>query len=137
MIFWILLILVVGLVAYVRLAPSDPPQWHQRSGVTALGEKKFKSGYIWREAVEGDGSERLAAFDALAQATPFTTVLAGSVEQGQVTYVTRSKWIGFPDYTTIGIADGTLEIHARLRFGRSDLGVNAKRVKNWLAALKG
>lgn len=137
MFLWILLILVVAGLAYVRLAPSDPATWHQRSSVTAMGEKKFKSGYIWREAVEGDGSDRLRALDALAQATPRTTLLAGSVEEGQVTYVTRTQWAGFPDYTTISVAEGTLEIHARLRFGQSDLGVNAKRVKSWRAALEG
>lgn len=136
MLLWILLILVVAALAFVRLAPSDPARWHKRSSVTAMGEKKFKSGYIWREAVEGDGVEMLRALNAVAAATPHTTLLAGSVEEGQVTYVTRTQWAGFPDYTTISVAEGTLEIHARLRFGQSDLGVNAKRVKGWLAALK-
>ena len=30
---------------------------------------------------------------------------------------------------------GDLEVFARLRFGKSDLGVNTRRVKGWLAQL--
>lgn len=133
---WIVLIVGIGLLAYVRLASSDPGVWHAASRVTDLGEKAFPGGYVWREAVEGDGTAQLQALDDAAMATPRTVRLAGSVAERQITYVTRSKWMGFPDYTTVGIYDGVLEINARLRFGKSDLGVNAKRVKGWRGALQ-
>ncbi|HHB81701.1 MAG TPA: DUF1499 domain-containing protein, partial [Aliiroseovarius sp.] len=53
-----------------------------------------------------------------------------------MTFVTRSRLWGFPDYTTIAYADGRITIFARLRFGRSDLGVNAARVGAWRELLE-
>ena len=79
----------------------------------------------------------LARVDAAARALPRTRVLAGSVNEGRITYVTRSKVIGFPDYTTVEHSDGLLRMHARLRFGRSDLGVNAERLRHLLTAAEG
>ncbi len=83
-------------------------------------------------AVPGD----LAALDAIIRAEPRTHVLAGSVGEGMVTYVTRSKMFGFPDYTTVQQRGDTLAIHARLRYGKSDMGVNKARVERWLNALR-
>ena len=61
-----------------------------------------------------------------------TEVLAGSPSEGRVTYITRSMWFGFPDYTTVQLEDDGLEIYGRLRFGQSDQGVNRARVEGWL-----
>lgn len=138
MVFWIVVAVAVGFAAYVRLAPSDPAVWHKGTGQSELGETRRDNSFVWREEVAGDGKARLAQIDAVIMATARTTRLAGSVEAGQITYVTRSKVMGFPDYTTVGIYGATpkyIEIFGRLRFGRSDLGVNAKRIKSWLAAL--
>ena len=63
-------------------------------------------------------------------------VLAGSVEEGMVTYITRSAVFGFPDYTTVRQRGDELEIYGRLRMGYSDLGVNGKRIDRWLALLR-
>lgn len=143
MFLWIVVILFVVLVGYIRLAPSEPGRWHAHArGAPEMGEFRSEGAYIWREPVEGDGRDRLKALDAVVLATPRTDRFEGSVDEAMITYITRSKWMGFPDYTTIGIHDGAaegryLEIYGRLRFGRSDLGVNAKRIKGWLTALKG
>lgn len=82
------------------------------------------------------GPDGLARLDKVARATARTRVLAGSVEEGMVTYITRSAVIGFPDYTTVRQEGDTLTLFARLRFGRSDFGVNAKRADAWLAAIQ-
>jgi hypothetical protein len=135
--FWILLILLLGLLAFIRFAPSDAARWHRGTGKDDLGGKQFPGGYVWREEVTGDGRAELAALDRAAQSEPRTTRLAGSVDEGRITYVTRSRIMGFPDYTTIGVYGAEpayLEIWGRLRFGRSDLGVNAARVGRWRAA---
>lgn len=70
---------------------------------------------------------------------PRTKRLVGTPSEGQVTYITRSKTIGFPDFTTVKAIpgpDGTrLAVFARLRFGREDFGVNRARVEGWLEAL--
>ena len=138
MAFWFFILIVLGFAAYVRLAPSDPARWHRAAAIPGTESKQLKGGYIWRKAVAGDGRAELARLDAAASAAPRTSRLAGTVEEGQITYVTRSAAWGFPDYTTASLQqaeDGRtyLEIYGRLRFGRSDMGVNARRVKGWVA----
>ncbi|TDE35089.1 DUF1499 domain-containing protein [Antarcticimicrobium sediminis] len=124
----VVVVLVVAGLAFIRLAPSDPERWHRPLKVSA--DKTFKSGVTRRLPA---GPEALARFDAIVRATPRTRVLAGSVGEGLITYVTRSRGMGFPDYTTVQQAGDVLEIYARSRFGRSDLGVNKARVEGWLA----
>ena len=136
-------LLVVLAAAYVRLAPSDPDRWHRFAPPGPPGDYPATGGFTARRVVGGDPAGVMAALDQIARDTPRTRVLAGSAAEGFVTYVTRSALWGFPDYTTVYLtrtdpqADGdtTLTIHARLRFGQSDMGVNAARVRAWLAAL--
>ena len=123
-----LLVAVIAVMAFIRLAPSDPLRWHQMPG--AVTDRDLEGGAMRR--VEGD----LAALDAIIRDTPRTRVLAGSVDRGMVTYVTRSLVMGFPDYTTVRQDGEALEIYGRLRFGRSDLGVNAARIDGWLERLR-
>ena len=130
MIFWALVILIVGGVAWIRLAPSDPAVWHIDPKVTA--DQDLADGVRRRIPQETGTFEEL---DRIILATPRTEIVAGSVPEGKVTYITRSKWMGFPDYTTVMAHDGVLELHARLRFGTSDLGVNKARVDGWLNEL--
>ena len=142
MILGALALLVLGFALYVRLAPSDPARWHVAPAAAATQDCTVEQG-------EGDARaacllmipapEVLARLDAIAMATPRTTRLAGSPEDGRITWITRSALWGFPDYTTAEAApDGTgtrLTVHARLRFGRSDMGVNAARLRDWLPRL--
>lgn len=130
MVFLLAVVAVIGVGAYIRLAPSDAGIWH----VTPIGaaNQDYQGGVV--RVVEA-GPDGLARLDAIARATPRTTVLAGSVQEGMITYVTRTKIIGFPDYSTAQQDGDTLRIHARLRFGRSDFGVNRNRVDGWLAGL--
>ena len=123
-----ILIVVGGVMAYVRLAPSDPARWHDMP--EEITDRDLEGGVLRR--VEGD----LAALDTIIRDTPRTQVLAGSVKEGMITYVTRSRVFGFPDYTTVRQAGDMLELHGRLRFGESDLGVNAARVDGWLERLR-
>ena len=76
------------------------------------------------------------AADAYMRGLPRTQVLDGSVEDGRVTYVTRTRVIGFPDYTTLEYSNGQLKAYARLRFGQSDLGVNRERLERLFAAIQ-
>ena len=142
MVLGLLALLVIGFGAYVRLAPSDPARWHVSPTPAAQPDCTVQQG-------EGDAratcllpaapSEALARLDAIAMATPRTTRLAGSPEEGRITWITRSALWGFPDYTTAeATPDATgsrLTLHARLRFGRSDMGVNAARLRDWLPKL--
>ena len=142
MVLGLLALMIVGFGLYVRLAPSDPARWHvsppdaTRADCTIdVGEGDARVTCL----IPGTVEEALARLEAIAIATPRTTRLAGSPEEGRITWVTRSALWGFPDYTTAeGKPDGAqarVTIHARLRFGRSDMGVNAARLREWLASL--
>ncbi|MEM8654584.1 MAG: DUF1499 domain-containing protein [Pseudomonadota bacterium] len=124
-------VLAAGLFAFVRLAPSDPDRWHVPIADTS--SQNMTGGAI--RVTETD-REALARVDAAMQALPRTRAIAGSVPDGRITYVTRSKWVGFPDYTTIEYSGGLLKMHARLRFGKSDLGVNRERLERLLRVAK-
>lgn len=127
MVFYIILLVIFGGLAFIRLAPSNPAVWHVDPKVTA--DQDLTGGVRRRVPAGADGFDQL---NAIVLATPRTDLLAGSADEGFATYVTRSKWFGFPDYTTVKQDDGVLEIWARLRFGKSDMGVNKARVDGWL-----
>ena len=131
MVLWLLIALVAGFGLFFRLAPSDPARWHLP--VVAEADRDLPGGVI---RVIKTGPDGLARLDVVARATPRTTVLAGSVDEGTVTFVTRSRVFGFPDYTTAQQNGDTLRIFGRLRFGRRDFDVNRTRVEGWLAALQ-
>ena len=142
LIFASLVIAVLGLMAFVRLAPSDPARWHVAQSdagwATAPPDSVLPEpggARLRLSAERGAPKDLLARLDAVALATPRTTRLAGSVSEGRITWVTRSALWGFPDYTTAEVREDGLHIHARLRFGSEDMGVNTKRLQGWLAAI--
>ena len=130
-IFWAIVLIVLGGLAWIRFAPSDPAVWHVDPMVSA--DQDLANG-VRRRIPAGEDSFR--KLDRIILATPRTEMLAGGVEEGRATYVTRTRWMGFPDYTTVQQSDDALELYARSRFGQSDLGVNKARVESWLDALR-
>lgn len=80
----------------------------------------------------------LTALDGIAQTEIRTKFLAGTVAQNRLSYVTRSSFWGFPDVTTFAVRPhpngAEIAILARLRFGKKDFDVNAKRVDAWIKA---
>ncbi|MBM3609420.1 MAG: DUF1499 domain-containing protein [Alphaproteobacteria bacterium] len=139
----IVLITLAGLMAAIRLAPVDVAQWHQPLSALAQSPEAPAGEVI---ALEGGArlrilagtlppQELLAKLDTIAMASPRTRRVAGSAADGRITWETRSLFWGFPDYTTAEAqADGVI-LYARLRFGRRDFGVNAARLKEWLARI--
>lgn len=147
MLIWILvLVLLAGaaFAAYVRLAPSDPAVWQvDPTTVTPPNSPN----YALLKPGEGDDpvfavtpAALIAALNTVALATPRVTVLAGSEEAGEITYIARSALWGFPDYVsvkTVPAGDGAqVAIFSRSRYGYSDMGVNAARLSSWMAALQ-
>ncbi len=146
------IIALLGLMSYVRLAPVTVVQWHT-SLLTTTAELETRAGGSCADSVAATGiggaiaacslpgtaSDILARLDAIALATPRTQRIAGSPEEGLITWETRSLIWGFPDYTTAQAQtrDATvrLDLHARQRFGAADMGVNAARLRNWLGKL--
>jgi len=140
----LVILLILAGMAYIRLAPSDPARWHvDPLAATDPGQggvHLVPGGPESAPIFATDPAALLAAFDRIALAEPRTRRLAGTPEDGHVTYIARSRWVGFPDYVSVKAvaAEGgaTLAILSRLRFGASDLGVNRARVERWLDALQ-
>ncbi|WP_332870126.1 DUF1499 domain-containing protein [Roseovarius salinarum] len=126
----VILALLIALALYIRLAPSDADRWHRMP--EAVTDRDLTGGAM--RVVHAD-AESFRRLHEIITGAPRTRVLAGSVEERMVTYVTRSLVWGFPDYTTIRLRGERIEVYARLRFGNSDFGVNAERVDRWLARL--
>lgn len=135
---WLILAALVAFAAYVRLAPSDPARWHV-APVTEGPAGAVVAGNGWASLLlapeAGAPADLLARLDAVALASPRTVRLAGTVAEGRITWITRSKLWGFPDYITAESRPDGLHIHARVRFGGGDLGVNAARLRAWLLRL--
>ncbi|MCV3271917.1 DUF1499 domain-containing protein [Roseobacter sinensis] len=131
MVLWGLIGAIVAAMAYVRLAPIDPERWHLP---VEMAEDADLAGGAVRVIPAEEGT--LQAVDELMRGLPRTRVLAGSVDAGHVTYVTRSAVFGFPDMTTVELRGNDIRMFGRLRFGASDLGVNRKRLEGVIAALE-
>ena len=140
---FVLIVLVIGFAAYVRLAPTDVAGVHVQSSPRAPGDYDSDGGFLSVRAVTATPEDVLNAVQKIGLATDRTKILAGSATEGKITFVTRSRVWGFPDYTTASIIPvGTVDnekpllmIDGRLRFGKRDLDVNKVRIETWLAAL--
>ena len=140
----IIAVVLILATAFVRLAPTKPDQWHINP-LTAVSPGqggvllRLSGGDITPAGFAEPPAELLARLDAIIRATPRTTCIAGSVDEGRLTYITRSRGFGFPDFATIAVEQVGEQsfpvILSRLRFGKSDLGVNRARVTGWLVAL--
>jgi hypothetical protein len=135
----LILIAVAALAAYIRLAPSDLARWHialhpRPADIAAPSpQMAVLRGGAYIDLPVTDGL--LARLDTIIMATPRTVRLAGSVDSGRMTWITRSALWGFPDYTTAEVGPQGLTIYSRLRFGGSDMGVNGARLAGWISAL--
>jgi uncharacterized protein (DUF1499 family) len=145
----ILVVLVAAGAIAMRFVTDDPAEWH----VDPLTAPTPSTPNSYRVApVDADidrnadaptftlsAAELATAFDRIALADARTEVLAGSADEGFVTYVQRSAFFAFPDYISVRFIDtdagSTLAVFSRSRFGQSDLGVNKKRVTRWLGEL--
>ena len=131
MFFYILIGLVLAFAAYVRAAPSEPNRWH--ISINAETESNLAGGAV---RILPNSTETLTVLNRNMLNRPRTKILAGSIEQGRVTYITRTKLMGYPDYTTIEQSGEDIKLFARLRFGKSDFGVNAARLEQLKGALE-
>jgi hypothetical protein len=82
-----------------------------------------------------------ATVQKMAVAQPRTYVAASYPDRLQVHYVVRSAVFNFPDLVAVQVTpDGAdsslLVLYSRSIYGRSDLGVNRKRLEAWLASLQ-
>lgn len=146
-----LFLLLVGAAAvmlfvYVRVAPSEPARWHEdprlvtRPNTPNFYLVRMVGGDAMPQVFQRSVQDLAKALDAIARADG-AVLLAGSVESGHMTYLTRTRVVGFPDYTSILIepaGEGAMLLaFARARFGHSDLGNNRARLERWIKAVSG
>jgi uncharacterized protein (DUF1499 family) len=136
MMFTLFLFAVLALLAYIRLAPSDPAVWNialnPRPAILAAPSPDAVV-TLQNSAYMDLPVSSFAALKSVAASTPRTQILAQTPDH--ITWITRSKLIGYPDYTTAQITSSGLTVYARQRFGSGDWGVNAARLTAWRAAL--
>ncbi|KEO56478.1 DUF1499 domain-containing protein [Thioclava pacifica] len=126
-----IILLVIAADAWVRLAPIDPARFVVAGRAKSPGDHPEPGGFQAAREVE-DPQVQMVALDKIIRATARTRRVEGSPEAGQVAYVTRSAFWGFPDVTTLWVDGQTIQIRGHLVFGRSDLGVNKARIQGWL-----
>ena len=86
-------------------------------------------------------AEELAAkIKQLPDLEPRTVIVAANDAAFQYVLVQRSALFNFPDTINIAIqpldaSHAAIAIYSRSRYGKSDLGVNMKRLERWLALL--
>jgi uncharacterized protein (DUF1499 family) len=135
-------VLVVGAAIYIRTVPIDAARWHvDPEAVTPPASPNFAL-LAASTAPQIDAAPLVVAgrIEAVAEAEG-ASVVAGAAAEGFVTYMVRSRLMGFPDFISIKLVpheEGTrLNIFSRSRDGFSDLGVNTARVQRWLTAARG
>ena len=134
-------IVIFAAVAF-RVMPVDAERYHIRPALAVpLSTPNFVLMVGDEALVLPRNLADVAADVALKAASDGAVLLAGQPEDGFVTYVYRSRLMGFPDALSLTLdptdEGGTrVQIFSRSRFGYSDLGVNAARVADWVAALQ-
>lgn len=136
------LLAAVSVLVYVRVAPDPVALVHvvPPAGAGPGRPVEMAGGYLAVERFDLPPSALARRLGAVIGATARTRLLAGSPEAGLATYVTRSRVFAFPDYTTVRIepdgAGSRVTLFGRLRYGRSDFGVNRARIRGWLEKLR-
>jgi len=88
-----------------------------------------------------DAATLYAALRDVALAQPRTKLQSESAEENHLNFVQRTALWHFPDDVVAEISalengGATLTLSSKARYGMEDFGVNARRVKRWLAALQ-
>lgn len=130
-----LVLAALAVVAWVRLAPSDPARWHVDPATTP---DPATANFARIDLVLDTPPPVVAArLERIARAEGAVR-LAGDAQHA--TWITRTRLMGYPDYTTLRLTpegESTRVVAlARARFGRGDMGVNAARLARWLAAMR-
>ena len=125
---FVIIIISFSISAYIRFA-----QVHPLNNIPVSNSNQLsRNGFVFIKAYTGSKVEFYEEITKVALATPRTSLLSNDPLQ----FVTRSKFLGFPDITAINIQDENLVIFAKSVFGRLDFGVNRARALKWVNLVK-
>jgi Protein of unknown function (DUF1499) len=144
------LVLAIGIASLstplaIRFWPLDPVTYHAEP----LSAAKLPGSRDWLVRPEGGDARApdypgapVALLERLSghvQSQRGCSVLAGTPQDSWMTFVCRSRIMGYPDLVSVRsfptAGGSSLAIWSRARFGNYDWGVNRGRVEGWLAAL--
>jgi hypothetical protein len=134
-----LLVVVAGVMAYVRFAPTDAAMWHVDP--RAISKPAKPNNWMIRPVggddrppnYEAEVPVLVAAIEAAVDQMGDMRLIAGNAQSGHLTYISRTKWMAFPDFTTFRVysTDGgsSFAAFSRARFGEADMGYNRARLE--------
>jgi len=141
-----------GLFYYVSTVEHDAAVWHVDPLTVEQSVKpnsfRMAPPLLTEEEVDAESpvytvnpTLMAKAFDDYVVNQPKTGRIAGSPEEGWMTYVQLSPSLNLPDYVSVKFIDlnggnSTIAVYSRSRFGYDDRGVNEKRVLNWVSTLQ-
>ena len=134
---FIVLVLAIFYLAF-RFWPDDRDRWHVDPADTE-DERRAEVRLIGLDAPRFavDAEQVLQTIADIAAEEPRTKLLDGTVDEGMLTFMSRSLF-GFRDYITVkAVAEGDatkLAILSRPRINGHDWGVNAARMDRWILA---
>lgn len=136
---YILGFLALAIVA-ARFIPADTEPFHEDPAEPETRRSEVR--LIGREAPRFpvDAETVLTTLSKIATSDWSVGVVEGSVDEGMITFVARSRVFGFRDFITVKATDESggskLSVFARPRFDVYDWGVNKKRLDRWLGELE-
>ncbi|SMX22021.1 DUF1499 domain-containing protein [Boseongicola aestuarii] len=137
----IVVIVILGL-GWIRFSPTDIDAFHVDPAIANdPGPRGHKVIGLAAPHFQGDPDTVLEALIRVARSEPRVRRLDGSVDEGMITFVARSKWIGFRDYITFkAVSEGSQTKLAAISRSRyeigSDWGVNRERLERWFAEIE-
>ena len=137
--FWIVAVLIAATAIWVRVAPFDARRWHVDPADAP--EQRPGAYKAQLEVPEMSPEDALALVQAIAEGSPRTKQLFGTVQEGRISFLTRSRFWGFPDVTSVAAApagDQTrVTAYGRAAIGGYDWGVNRARLASWFEGFDG
>lgn len=123
-------------IAPLRASAPNPPEY--LGGETSRLQRQFYPDMLSRVYVQSP-AEVFAAVTALVTEFGWEVVDANMAE-GRVEATATTRWFGFKDDVVIRLEQGpgdstVFDMRSKSRVGRSDIGVNANRIRTFINAL--
>ena len=136
-----LLVFVVIAALTLRFWPVDTEEFHEDPAEPEHRRSEVRLIGLEAPRYPATAEEVLRAFRKIALADRGVHVVEGSIDEGMITFVARSKIMGFRDFITVKAVDegkdlAKLAILARPRINSYDWGVNAARLDRWLQEME-